>query len=73
MYIHVKAQVGANKESVENISADHYEISVKEPAKQNLANKRIIEIIQKLYPDSLVRIVNGHHSRSKLLSIEGNE
>ncbi|MFA6554265.1 MAG: DUF167 domain-containing protein [Candidatus Paceibacterota bacterium] len=73
MYIHVKATTGANKEEIKKISADHFEISVKEPAKQNLANKRIIALVQKMYPNTLVRIINGHHSRSKLISVEEND
>jgi uncharacterized protein (TIGR00251 family) len=70
MYIHIKAQTGAKKETVKQISSDHFEVAVKEPAKQNLANRRIIEIIQAMFPGTVVRIMNGHHSPSKLLSIE---
>ena len=69
MYIKIKVKAGMTKESVEKISEDHFDISVKEPAKRNLANKRILEIMGKLYPNRLVRIINGHNSPSKLLSI----
>lgn len=73
MYIHVKANTKSSKEEVKKISADHFEIWVKEPAKQNLANKRIVGLVQEMYPKTLVRIINGHHSRSKLISIEEND
>jgi len=70
MYIHVKARTGMKEEKTERISADHYEISVKEPAERNLANKRILEIVRRMHPGAQVRIINGHHSPSKLVSID---
>jgi len=57
-------------EEVKKISDDHYEISVKEPALRNMANERILEIIKNMYPGVLVRIINGHHSPSKLISVD---
>ncbi|MDD1444382.1 DUF167 family protein [Dolichospermum sp. ST_sed3] len=80
MYIKVKAKAGAKKESVVQKTADHFEISVKEPAERNLANKRIIVLIRDFVNNNLndkksgqvynsVRIVSGHHSPSKIISI----
>ncbi len=72
MYIHVKAKTGAKREEVKELKKDHFEVSVREPAEHNLANKRIIELIA-IYFDispNKARIINGHHSPSKLLSIE---
>lgn len=73
MYIHVKAKTEAGKEEVIKVSADHYEIAVREPAKRNEANKRIIEIVRKLFSGRNVKIVNGHHSRSKLIVVEDDD
>lgn len=73
MYIHIKAKTEATKEEVVKISADHYEISVREPAKRNLANRRILTIISGLFPGKLVRIINGHHSSGKLVSVEDDD
>ncbi len=73
MYIHVKAKTEAGKEEVIKVSADHYEIAVREPAKRNEANKRIVEIVRKLFSGRNVKIVNGHHSRSKLLTVEDDD
>jgi uncharacterized protein YggU (UPF0235/DUF167 family) len=39
----------------------------------NLANKRILAIIKATYPGMQVRITNGHHSPSKLLSVDRAE
>lgn len=69
MYIHVKARPGSKREEVKKASADHYEISVKEPAERNLANGRILEIVCNLFPGRTVRLMNGHNSPSKLFSI----
>jgi uncharacterized protein (TIGR00251 family) len=70
MYIHVKAKTEAGKEEVIKVSADHYEIAVREPAKRNEANRRIVAIVREIFSGRVVKIVNGHHSPSKLLTVE---
>ncbi len=71
MYIKVRVNAGVKKEKVEKKSADHYIISVKEKAEMNMANNRICEILAQLLHVSRksVRIISGHHSPSKILSI----
>ena len=69
MYIKVKVTAGAKKEVFEKKSKDHFDIKVKEKAKQNMANERVIEIISEHFGTKDVKIINGHHSPSKLLSI----
>jgi uncharacterized protein len=71
-YIHVKVTAGASKESLKQKSEDHFLISVKEKAERNLANRRVLELLSLHFklPSSKIRIVNGHHSPSKLLVIE---
>ena len=71
MYIKVKVTVGAKKEKFVKKTKDHFDVSVKEPAERNLANKKIIELVRdyfKVY-NSDVRIVSGHHSPSKIISL----
>lgn len=70
MYIKVKVIAGAKKEKIDKKSEDHYEIWVKEKAENNRANERIIEIFRHLYIDMIIRIVSGHHSPSKILSLD---
>lgn len=72
MYIKVRAFPKSKNEIVKKISEDTYEIHIKEKAERNMANKRIIEIIaSELYVDEgKVRIINGHHNTSKMLSIK---
>ena len=70
MYIHIKVKTSAKKESFEQINDDHFKVSVREPAERNLANTRILELVKNRFPDSQgIKIVSGHHSPSKLLSV----
>jgi uncharacterized protein YggU (UPF0235/DUF167 family) len=77
MYIKIRVTANSKKEIVaENGSrnnkgiADHYKISVREPAKQNLANARILAIFRSKFPNKDVRLISGHHSSSKIISVE---
>lgn len=71
MYIKVRVIASAKHEKVEVQGNDHLKIWVKEPAKQNLANKRVVELVAAHFkvPANKARILSGHHSPSKLLSI----
>ncbi len=71
MYIKVRVTAGAKKEAITKVSKSSYKISVKEPAERNLANGRVLEIIsvQLKVPLNKVRIINGHQSPSKMLSV----
>ncbi len=72
MYIKVVAKAGSKKENFIQKSKDHFEISVKEKAENNMANKRIIEILALYFKVSNgeVRIINGHHHPHKLLVVD---
>jgi uncharacterized protein YggU (UPF0235/DUF167 family) len=73
MYIHVKAVVNTKKERIEQLKKEnHFIVSVREKAELNMANKRIILIIANHFsvPIGAVRIINGHQSPSKILSVE---
>jgi uncharacterized protein YggU (UPF0235/DUF167 family) len=63
---------GVKKESLKQKSEDHFEVSVKEKAEHNLANKRVLELFALHFnlPIEKVRIINGHRSPSKLLVVE---
>ena len=71
MYIKVKVVASAKKEIVTQKSDNAYSISVKVPAEGNLANTRVREIIASIYAINVksVRIISGHQSPSKILSI----
>jgi len=75
IYIHVKVTAGAGKESFRKKSKDHFEISVKEKAERNMANKKVLELVATHFKVSInkVRIINGHRHPSKLIVIENEE
>ncbi len=71
MYIKVRIIPEAKKESISR-QGDVFLISVKEPAKQNLANKRLKEILALYFsvPIGKIKLISGHHNRSKIVSVE---
>jgi uncharacterized protein (TIGR00251 family) len=71
MYIKVKVQAGSKKEEIKKKNEDTYIISVKKPAERNLANQRVCEIMADIFNVSIknIRIISGHQSPSKILSI----
>jgi uncharacterized protein (TIGR00251 family) len=72
MYIKVLVTPNSKRENIEKTGESRYAISVREPAKANLANKRVVELVTAHFGLSAgkVRIITGHHSPSKMLSID---
>jgi uncharacterized protein (TIGR00251 family) len=72
MYIKLKVQAGAKKEKFVKKAKDHFDVSVKEPAERGLANARVIELVREYFQvyNSDVRIVSGHHSPGKIISLD---
>lgn len=71
MYIRVRVIADAKKETLEQTAEDSFLVSVKEPAEQNLANKRVLELVAKHFviEPKRIRIISGHHSPGKILSV----
>ncbi len=72
MYIHVVLTPSAKKEKIEKLTSDHFAVWVKPKPLQNLANKRLIEMLAEYFilPTNKVRIVSGHHSRKKIVTLD---
>ena len=70
MYLKVFVTPGARREKVEE-KGGVLAISVREPASGNRANNRVREIIAERQgvPYGKVRILTGHRSRAKMISI----
>lgn len=70
MYIKVFVTPGAKREKIEE-EGETLVISVKEPAMGNRANDRVRELVALRFGQPLraVRILTGHHSRGKMLSV----
>lgn len=74
MYIKVEITAGAKSETVEKIAPDLFRISVREKAERNMANRRVLELIRQEFGGRgvLAKIISGHHSPHKIVSIEFN-
>lgn len=72
MYLRVSVAPGARRELVKEGKDGMLLISVREPAEGNRANMRVREIValRFMVPTSCVRILSGHHSPVKLLTID---
>lgn len=71
MYIHVRVFPGQKREKIVEQKPGYFEVFVREKAEYNMANCKIIELIGIFYaiPTSSVRMVFGHHTRTKILSV----
>lgn len=72
MYVRVHAVPKAKREQVIRIDAALYEIHVREPAERNRANNRIKELLAEAFglTPGRIRMLTGHHSSSKMFSID---
>lgn len=71
MYIRVRVAADVKKESFTQTGDDSFLVSVKEPAEANRANTRVLELVAAHFGinPKQIRIISGHHSPSKMLSI----
>ena len=75
MFIKIKVKTGSRQEQVRKISEDLYEVDLREEAENNAANDRLVAIFRELYKGAetgrtSIRIVKGHHSPHKIISVE---
>jgi uncharacterized protein YggU (UPF0235/DUF167 family) len=70
MYIHVLVKPNSKKESLIK-KDDSYLISIKEVAENNLANKKVFEVLKNLpeLKDKRIILVRGHHSPKKVFKV----
>ena len=71
IHIRVRVRASAPREKVEKVAEHRYTLAVKEPAEDNRANVRVLDIIQGLYPQKRVRMIKGHHEPGKILEVSG--
>ncbi|OGG58328.1 hypothetical protein A2853_00205 [Candidatus Kaiserbacteria bacterium RIFCSPHIGHO2_01_FULL_55_17] len=71
MEVKVRVRAGARREVFEMITPISFTIAVREEAAKNAANRRVIERIAAYFkvPIKTVRIIRGHRSPSKTLSV----
>jgi len=69
--IRVKVWPDAGEEYIEKGKKGGFEVFVREPPSQNRANKRVCVLVARHFkvPVESVRIVSGHRTRGKILSV----
>ena len=71
MLIHVKIHPDSKENKIVKKNDTSFIVYVKEPAEDNRANKKMIEIISEEFGiiKSKVKIVTGHHQPSKIIDL----
>ncbi len=71
MFIKIKVFPKAKNERIVKKPKDSLEIYVKEKAEQGKANAKILELLRKEFKEyNKIKIIKGHHSPSKIISLE---
>ena len=77
MYIRVSVRTDAKVEFVKEEGENSYLIAVKASPERGLANERVLGLLREHLGAEkkrlIIRIVSGHHSPHKLISIEEGE
>jgi uncharacterized protein (TIGR00251 family) len=71
VYINIKVITNAKQTEFVELKPLYYKAKLKAIPEKGLANKELIETVSKFFKcrKSEVKIISGHHSREKLLSI----
>lgn len=73
MLIHIKIKPDSNKDDVVKKNDASYIVFVREEAKENKANYAMLLLMAEYLdvPVSILRIITGHHSPSKIIEVMG--
>ena|SRR3989338_8120280 len=71
MYIRVDVTPESKENTVTKLTSEKFLITVKTKAEHNLANKQALALLANSLkiPVARLRIINGHHTRRKLISV----
>jgi len=71
MHIRVRVTTQAKQENLIEEGKGLLRISVKEPAEDNRANRRVLELVARHFnlPSAKIRMLKGHRQSSKTLEI----
>lgn len=74
MIKHIKVKVfpDQNKEKIIKNADDSYDLYIREPAKEGMANRKVLNILneQVIPKPKKIKIVSGHISPSKIIEVE---
>ena len=73
MLIHIKIKPNSNKDEVVKKNDASYVVFVREEAKENKANYAMLLLLAEYLnvPVSILRIITGHHTPSKIVAVVG--
>lgn len=73
MLLHVKVTADAKKDSVTRKNDTSYIVTVKEEAKDNMANRKMLALLAEELnvPTAAIRLITGHHTPSKIVEVLG--
>lgn len=71
MYIKVRVRTDAKKESITETGEQRLDVAVREPAQQNRANRRVVQLVAEHYgvTPGNVRIISGQRSHTKMFAV----
>lgn len=71
MLIHVKIEPESKEDSVTEKNKTSYTVKVREEAKENRANNKMLILLAEHFKieKNKIRIITGHHSPSKIIEI----
>ncbi len=69
MYIKVTVFPDFKKEQIEKTGEDSFRMYIREPAERGQANKKVLKVLQEIYPNKKIRIVSGALTTKKLIHI----
>ncbi|MCX5657215.1 MAG: DUF167 domain-containing protein [Candidatus Omnitrophica bacterium] len=71
MKISVKIKPNSRQEKIEKIGEKEFILYVNAPAKEDKANKRVVELLGKYFDVAKTRVVilRGHNSRNKIIEM----
>lgn len=74
MYIKVTVFPDFKKELIEKTDNEdgtvNFKMYIREAAERGQANKKVLKVLQEIYPNKRIRIVNGALSTKKLIEIK---
>lgn len=70
MHLKLKVVPDSKIEKVERIKDDEFRIWVKAPAENGKANERVLKLMREFLGSRRMRIVSGHTSPSKIISVD---
>ncbi len=70
MYIKLRVLTESKIEKIDEISKDTLRVYVKDKAENNRANNRILELMKDYFKTNNIRLISGHHSPSKIISVD---